>query len=143
MNTLFRMAFYVTILLMLFNLGWGFVRGIEGTVFEDASEQNSIDNSTASGVFSELTGLSGSDASLWVLFTGVGLLAAGAVSWMVQSLQPVAIYIFGVGFWSSYNATLNVLTMHNWIPAGMVLMITAVLVFLFVGAIIGMITGNG
>jgi hypothetical protein len=142
-NTLFRIAFYLTILFMLFNLGWGFIRGIDDTIFAEGTEQNHIGNTTDTSVFNELTGLDNAGLSIWAMLMGIGGVVTGLVSWAIQNLTPFALYIFGSGFWTSYNATVTAVNLNNWIPGDFMLMITVVVLFIFVGAVIGLITGNG
>jgi len=143
LKTMFQLCFYFCIVLILFNLGWGFVRGIEGVWSEEGTDQNVIESDTEEGIINEITGLSVSDLSIWGMLTGVGLIAAGAFSWMVQSLSPIGIYIFSVGFWASYNGTATIIGMHGWLPGDFILLITVGMFFLFLGAVIGMISGSG
>jgi hypothetical protein len=143
MNTLFRMAFYITLLLIVFNLGYSLITSIEGTAFSSVDDPNVIEGTTDTTIFNELTGLSGAGASIWAILTGVGAVGSLAFSWMVQSIQPVALYVFGVGFWTSYNGTITSLGLNEWLPPALILMITVAMIFLFVGATIGLITGNG
>jgi len=143
MNTLFRITFYLMILLILFNLGWGLLRGIDNTVYADSQDNNVIGESTDMGIFTELTGLQGDALNLFSISAVVGMAGATAFAYMVQSLIPVALYIFGVGFWASYNATVTTININGWIPGPFMAMITVVMIFLFMGAVIGLITGNG
>lgn len=143
MNTLFRLAFYITIVLVLFNLGYGLIRSIPGTAYSSVDDPSDISGTNATSIFSELTGFEGAGLSIWAIVVSVGGAASVAFSWMVQSLQPLALYIFGVGFWSSYNGTIQAIALQNWMPSSLILMITVAMIFLFIGAIIGLITGNG
>jgi len=129
--------------LILINVGWGFVRGIDGVWTAEASEQNLIEGTNDNGILGELTGLDSAGTDLWLMVTTIGGAAALAFSWMVHSLTPLGIYLFGVAFWSSYNGTVTIIGMNSWLPGDFILIITVAMIFLFVGAIIGMITGSG
>lgn len=128
---------------MLFNLGWGLLRSLDGTVYAEITDPSSIDNTTDVGIFTELTGLSGDELNLFSIAAVAGMAGAVAFSYMVHSLTPVALYLFGVGFWASYNATITTVNLNGWIPAPFMLMVTVTMIFLFMGAVIGLITGNG
>jgi len=142
-NTLFRLALYITIILMLFNLGWGLLRSLDGTVFAESSDQSAINASTDMGVMQQLTGISPSEQNIWGFILTIGAAASLLFSWMVHSLVPTAMYLFGVGFWGSYNATLSAVNIGGYIPGEFMLLVTAAMGFLFLGAMIGLMTGNG
>ena len=143
MKSMFQMCFYICMVLILINLGWGFLRGIDDVWTSDASAQNAIEGETDQGILQELTGLDSAGTDLWLMITTVGGAAALAFSWMVHSLSPLGIYLFGVAFWSSYNGTVSILSMNGWVPADFLLLGTVAVAFLFIGAIIGMINGGG
>lgn len=143
MKSMFQMCFYICIFLIMINLGWGFVRGMDDVWTSEASEQNIIEGTNENSVISELTGLDSAGTDLWVMITTVGAAAALAFSWMVHSLTPLGIYLFGVAFWSSYNGTVTILSMNSWVPGDLLLLVTVGMIFLFIGAIVGMITGSG
>lgn len=143
MKSMFQLSFYICIFLILINLGWGFLRGADDIWTASASDQNLIDGDDDGGILQELTGLDSAGTDLWVMITTVGGAAALAFSWMVHSLTPLGIYLFGVAFWTSYNGTVSIISMNNWIPGDFLLIGTVAMLFLFVGALIGMITGSG
>lgn len=143
MKSMFQLSFYICIFLILINLGWGFLRGTDDIWTADASNQNLIEGDDDGGILQELTGLDSAGTDLWLMITTVGGAAALAFSWMVHSLTPLGIYLFGVAFWTSYNGTVSIISMNNWIPGDFLLIGTVAMIFLFVGALIGMITGSG
>ena len=143
MKSMYQMCFYFCLILVLVNLGWGFLRGIDGMWTASASDQNVLDGTNDQGLIHELTGLDSGGTNIWLMITSVGATAAVAFSWMVHSLTPLGLYLFGVAFWTSYNGTLTIINMNGWIPGDFVLIVTVTMAFLFIGAIIGMITGSG
>jgi len=143
MKSMFQMCFYICLLLVLVNLGWGFLRGMDDLWTASASDQNVLDENTDQGLIHELTGLDSGGTDLWLMITTVGGAAALAFSWMVHSLTPLGLYLFGVAFWTSYNGTMTIINMNSWLPGDFILIITVCMAFLFIGAIIGMITGSG
>ena len=143
MKSMYQMCFYFCLILVLVNLGWGFLRGIDGMWTASASDQNVLDGTNDQSLIHELTGLDSGGTNLWLMITSVGAASAVAFSWMVHSLTPLGLYLFGVAFWTSYNGTLTIINMNGWIPGDFVLIVTVTMAFLFIGAIIGMITGSG
>ena len=127
----------------MINLGWGFLRGVDGLWTVEATDQNVIESTNDNSLIKELTGLDATGTDMWFMITTIGAGAALAFSWMVHSLTPLGLYLFGVAFWSSYNGTVTLLSMNGWIPGDLILIATVGMAFLFIGAIIGMITGSG
>lgn len=137
------MCFYFCVVLILISLGWGFLRGADGLWTASASDQNTLEGTDDNSLIQELTGLDSSGTDMWLMITTIGGAAALAFSWMVHSLTPLGLYLFGVAFWTSYNGTITMINMNGWLPGDLILMITVGMAFLFIGAIIGMITGSG
>lgn len=145
MNTLFRLVFYITVLLMLFNLGWGLVRSLDGTVFSDVDDpwDSDVDRDSGESVMYALTGIESKDGTLFgVVLAGAGLVV-GLFSLVTHNYTPIALYLFGVGFWASYNGTITAINLGGMIPFEFMILVHATMAFLFIGAIIGLITGNG
>ena len=143
MKSMFQLCFYICLMLILINLGWGFLRGSSDLWTASGSDQNLIEGEDDGGILQELTGLDSAGTDLWLMITTVGGAAALAFSWMVHSLSPLGIYLFGVAFWTSYNSTVSIISMNGWVPGDFLLIATVGMIFLFVGAIVGMITGSG
>ena len=137
------MCFYICVLLIVINLGWGFLRGADDLWTASASDKNVLEGTDDHSLIQELTGLDSSGTDMWLMITTIGGAAALAFSWMVHSLTPLGLYLFGVAFWTSYNGTISILNMNGWLPGEFILIGTVCMAFLFIGSIIGMITGSG
>ena len=81
--------------------------------------------------------------SLWGLVTGLGVAAGLVIGKLTGSTAPIGIFIFSDAFWTSYNATLHILTIGNYLPDSFILLATVGVTFLFIAAVIGMLTGSG
>lgn len=143
MNTLFRIVFHITILLIVFNLSLSVVTNISGTVFSDVDDPNVVEGDTAIGIFETLTGLEGFSLGVWGFITGITGIGVGLFSVITKNYTLIGVYLFTTAFWTSYNGAVDVINMNSWLPSGFILIITVVMLLLFVGAIIGLTTGNG
>jgi len=70
---------------------------------------------------------------------GVGLV----IGWITHSIVPVGISIFSTVFWAAYINAHGILSIGNFIPSELLLIFTVCTVFIFIAAIVGMITGSG
>jgi len=78
------------------------------------------------------------DMWLAVLF-GTGILGL-FLAWAMHSAVPIGVWLFSSVFWSSYGNALGVLDI---VPAEFRLIGTAVMLFIWVGAVAGMFSGSG
>jgi len=131
---------YFTIILLIFTLSVNFVSAAN---FFGTNVPSGVDLNTSSenSTFISLTGESTTD--LWLLV----LVAAGAggivVAWLTHSTAILGVYLFSIIFWGSYGTMLGVTKIGNYIPAAFLFIATAALIFVFMGAIIGMLSGSG
>lgn len=139
MNTFFRTCLFLCIGLIIFTLGLNFVNGLG--VFPTEIEAGVGSGSDTSSYFSAFAE---KDTSyIWGLVIGGGVIAGGLISVLTRSIVPVGISIYATVFWTSYLRALGVLNIGNYIPADFLLMFTVGIVFLFIGSIVGMLTGSG
>lgn len=143
MNTLFRIVFHITILLIVFNLSLSLITSISGTVFSDIDDPTVVEGNSAIGIFEKLTGLEGFSLGVWGFITGIAGIGVGILSVITKSYTLIGIYLFTTAFWTSYNGAISIINMNSWLPGGFILIISVVMLLLFVGAIIGLTTGNG
>jgi len=139
MNTFFRIALFICLFLVIVNLGWSFIRATGA--FGDVAEAG-ITGSDSNDVFYAFTGFSGGMAGIFAVGVSLGAIGAGLASWATKSVVPMGVYLFSVIFWSSYNSSLNIMAVSQ-IPGSMTILITVGIMFVFVGAVIGMLTGSG
>ena len=65
------------------------------------------------------------------------------VAKMTQSTNMIGVWLFSSVFWTSYNNAISVIDVNSWIPGDFLLMFTVAFLFLWVGAVIGILTGSG
>ena len=142
MNTFYRMCIVICIGLIFFNLllvyfadnGYYGLAGSGGKQIGDAST-----------VLGDVTDLSGSEANmnyLWGLVLG-GVIIGGAIGAITHSIVPVGISVFGTVFWASFIRTHGILSYGGYIPAEFLAIFYIGAIFIFVAAIVGMLTGSG
>lgn len=139
-NTAFQACMYFTIILLIFTLSVNFVSA--ANFFNTQTPTGvELNTSSANSTFLTLTGQTTTD--LWLLV----LVAAGAggivVAWLTHSTAILGVYLFSVIFWGSYGSMLGVTRIGNYIPVAFLFIATAALIFIWMGAIIGMLSGSG
>ena len=97
----------------------------------------------SSNVLQTITGLQGGMENLWAIVTTIGGIAAVTLAILTRSMIPAGIYLFGTVFWTSWLKTSSILSLGGYIPGGFLAMFTVGVTFLFIAAVIGMITGGG
>jgi len=109
-----------------------------------------VDSPGASGIdeTNDALGLTtlGDDATMWTIFIGVtGLTFIGAVAlaFMTKSITPIGLHIFGAVFWASWINMLSILSYGGYIPGDFLIVFTVGVMFVFIAAIVGMLTGSG
>jgi len=129
------------LIMLVFTLSVSFISGLG--VFP-TEVKTGIHGDEPSDFLALLTGLD--DPNMNALFLSVttiaGLITVG-LAIATRSMIPVGLYLFGVVFWTAYIRTLGILSFEGLIPGDFILIFTAGMIFVFVAAIIGMITGSG
>jgi len=88
-----------------------------------------------------ITGLSGGLSVLWLGVIGLGGIGATLLSGITGQTTPLAVFIFGEVFWTSWIRSFAAL--GSYIPPEMSLLFTVPVVFIFVGAVIGILGYSG
>lgn len=130
---------------IVFTLAINFVNGIG--IFISASSGVDVSGGTditGNGVLYSLTGLSGGMEYIWGLFTIVGVGIAFVLARAFGSTTIIGVWFFSEVFWTSYMRAMMVINVNNFlvdmIGMDFVIMFTAGLIFIWVGAIISMFT---
>lgn len=95
-------------------------------------------------VLTQLTGLS--DPSMQAIFlgvTGLSFIGVVALCYLTGQVSPLGLYVFGVVFWTAWLRTNSIFSYGEYLPVEFTTIFTVLAVFLFIGAIIGMLTGSG
>lgn len=139
MNTFFRTCLFICIAVIIFTLGLNVVNGLD--VFPTEIEAGAGGGDDTASYFSSFA--EEDTDYIWGLVIGGGVIAGGLISVLTRSIVPVGISIYATVFWASYLRALGVMNIGGYIPDDFLLMFTVGIVFLFVGSVVGMLTGSG
>jgi len=141
-NSFFRICVLITLILMVFSLVANFVVGL-GAFPGVTDIGSSPDTDSALG---DLTTLDSDDTDMWSIFTmvtvGTGL-GAIALAWATHSMTPIGVHLFGTVFWASWLNMSSILSYGSYVPADLITVGTVGVLFIFIAAVIGMLTGSG
>lgn len=158
-DTLFQICIYFCACMFIFNLSVSFVSaagfydGSYGSGFQPSNTTDDTITNVSSGADLKLTedddtispGLNFGD--VWELIV-YGSVAGGAVaillSWFFKDARILGVYAFGVFFWAAYLNMLSVTSFAGFIPgSGFELIFHGAMTMIFIGAVVGIITGSG
>ena len=140
MNTFFRICIYYCLALLVFTLLFGLIN-VTGAFDINAGEGLQVTDSDSA--LGELSTLETPNMNYLIGLVITGVAAGIVVGWITQSIVPIGISIFGSVFWASYINTYSILSMGDFIPGELLLIITVCTVLIFIAAIVGMLTGSG
>lgn len=152
-GTFYQACTYICMCVIAVNLSFAFVTGLGvfgddftgGVVVGDDTDStmNRFINVSASTDTASYTGMD----ALWIIVGGsvVGTVAGLGLGLITHSSVFVGIGLFSGVFWSSYLNSLGVLNIGGFLDGlvGFVLIGTVLMVFMFAGAVIGMLGGSG
>lgn len=131
-------------LIIIFTLAINFVNGLN--LFTDVNSGVATGDKPGN-IFSTISGFSGGIEYIWAALltaTGLGTLV---VAKLTQSTNMIGVWLFSGVFWTSYNKCISVVSVSSsgtqWIAPEFLILFTAAVLFLWVAAIIGMLTGSG
>jgi len=133
----------ITLLMLTFSLVANFVFTLG--IFPNITGVGPSGINNTNDALGELTTL-GDDASMWGIFigvTGLTFIGACALAFLTKTITPIGIHIFGAVFWASWINMLSILSYGGYIPGDFLLVFTVGVAFVFIAAVIGMLTGGG
>jgi hypothetical protein len=139
LSSFFRITVYICLALVCFNLALIFVDSLG--VFPYTSASGKEITNTSSALY-DFAGFSGNMNYLWGLVLTGGIVG-GVIGFLTSSFIPIGISIFSTVFWATYIRTLGIISIGGYVPGEFLIIFTVAIVFVFVAAIIGMITGAG
>ena len=140
LGTLFQTCLYFCLCIIIITLCINFVDGLN--VFPTPIEAGFDASGSSDNIFSSLTNLGGGLEYVWLLALGGGLAVTGFTMLITHSTIPLGVYLFSAVFWTSYVRVLAVI--YTWyIPSDFLVIGTVVMLFLFAGAVAGMLGGSG
>jgi hypothetical protein len=147
MDTLFQTCIYIVVIMLIFTLSVNFVSalGLFGTLDTGVD----VDTTNGSSAFSSVTG--GLNANtLWSFFMSPqgavsvgGLLASLALAIATRNPTILGVGLFSTVFWASYINMQGILNIGSYMPPAFLGIAHAVMLFLWFGAVAGMISGSG
>jgi hypothetical protein len=145
LKSLFQVCFLICITLLLFTLSLNLISGLGVFGFGEVSSPE-LEGTTES-LFTRLSGFEGGMGTVWaVVTTAAGVLSVAAAV-LMRSTTPIGIYLFSAVFWTSYTRFIGFVNINNLfvtgVLSGFLLIVTVGLLFIWVGALIGMLTGSG
>jgi len=130
------------ILIMLtFSLIANFVSGLG--IFPNVGPVG-VDVDSDSNALSTLTDLaSPSMGAIFLGVTGLTFIGAVALSYLTHTITPIGLHLFSLVFWTSWINMIHIFSTGGYIPSDLILVGTVGVMFVFIAAIIGMLTGSG
>jgi hypothetical protein len=99
-----------------------------------------IASGTAGELFTAVSGFTNGFEYIWViLLTATGFLSFFMAK-LMGSASIIGIYLFSAVFWSSFSRCIAFININGFIPADFLTIITVGLLFIWVAAVIGMLT---
>jgi hypothetical protein len=147
MSSFYQVCVFFAVGLMVFTLAVNFT--VELGVFGDVTPSGGMDvsgnQSSIVGNFTKSPSGNMGFGDIWLLVFGAGTLLGigGAIGIAIatQNATFVGVYVFSVYFWASYINALGILSIGGFIPASFILLFTVPVGFIFVGAVVGMLSG--
>lgn len=150
LSTFFQICIYITIVTIIFTLSISFVGGLG--VFPTNTQSGVNVGDDPAGAFEDMTTLTdgqgnyGSDA-LWNIVAGsiLGLGAGIVLGWAFHSTALLGVSIFSGIFWSSYISAFSTITSMGFLVGleSFILVGSVGMLFIFAGAVAGMLSGSG
>jgi len=148
-GSFYRICTQATIFMIILTLSINFV--VLSNVFPVPID-SPVTGTNTSNIAANITGnadiISGFMGGNWatLIITSAGFLLGLAAVLVTQNWSIVGIYIFGYVFWAAWINCLwifNLFNMYNYAGVtAMFTIITVVMVFIFIGAVVGMLTGS-
>ena len=138
--TFYQSAIYLCITIIIFTLAVNFVNSLDAF---PTDYESGVTGVTSENALEEISGLKGGMASIWGLAVGLGAIGAIGLAVLTKQISPIGIYIFSAVFWTSWIRMTSVLNIGGYIPGGLLLLFTVGVLFVFIAAVIGMLTGSG
>ena len=139
MATFYRTSIYLCLALIVFTLSINFVNSLGA--FE--TYESGTTGITEENALEQISGLDGGMASLWALAVGGGAIGAIALVFISKQISPIGIYIFSTVFWTSWIRMNSVINVGGVVSPELMALFTVGAIFIFIAAIIGMLTGSG
>jgi len=142
----FRTCIYICMSLILFTLVINFIDGTGAFPADVESGQQVTTDQGSGGALSVFTNLDDANMNaVWGIAVGLTGLGAIGLAWLTHSIAPVGIHLFSTVFWTSYIRAWGVVSVGGFTDdiGGLMLVFTVGILFLFIAAVVGILTGGG
>jgi len=143
MKTFFQISIIITFIMFIFGLLASFIASTGAFPFAD---DMGISISSDSDFLTKFTGLDEDSQSMRALFlgvTGLSFIGVVALAFATKSVVPIGLHLFGLVFWASWTKTSVILGHGGYVPEGLLVIFTVGVFFVFIAAIVGILTGSG
>jgi hypothetical protein len=144
MSNFYQICIYITLSLMVFSLCVNVVVGFEifGSVGEMGMSSGNTTNETMANFTISPDYPSGMTmGAIWGIVLSGSTIAGVFLAWVTQDASILGVFIFSGVFWSSFINVMVIITALNVVPLLLLGLFTLPIIFVFVGAVIGMLSG--
>jgi len=149
MNTFNSFCIGACIFMIFLGFSFGFIDAMNAFPTSKTSPFGT-DNSLniVQNLSSNITGTTGglSWGQIWGIGTGAIALGVIGMAILTRTTNMIGVYLFGTFFWSSWASLVGILYTFSFLTSGagliLVTMITVGMSVMFIGAIIGMLSGS-
>ena len=149
MNTFNSLCIGACVFMIFLGFSFGFIDAMGAFPSGPTSPFNANENQLdiVKNLTSNVSGTTGqmSWGEMWGITTGAltGLVIVGAI--LTGTTNMIGVYLFGTFFWASWASLIGILYTFDFLSSGagliLVTMITVGMSIMFVGAVIGMLSG--
>ena len=146
LNTLFKQCLYLCILVVIFTFSLSFISGLwydTGAISVNeklGASPAATANETYMSYINAVTGLDSGFSAIWLVASSVSVLGAALFSAASHQTTPFAVWLFGEIFWTCW---IRAFASIPAIPGGITIIFTTAIMFVFAGAVIGILGYSG
>ena len=140
MNTFFRICIFICLSLIVFNVVFALVDGLGAFPHEKGKPGPEFDESN---VLSHITKLDGGMEIIWLGVTTLSFLGVVVLAAVTHSVIPIGLHLFSTVFWTSWIHTQSIISYGGFVPVDIVTVFFVGTLFVFIAAVIGILTGGG
>jgi len=139
LSNYFRIAVYFCLVMIIFTLAINFVSALN--IFPSVESGMEVDTSDgATDIVQRISGFSGELGSMWSIITIATAGIAIVVARIIGNASVIGVWLFSEIFWTSYSRAMTVTNIGGYIGHNFLIMFTVALVFIWIAAVISMMT---
>jgi len=139
MNTFFRICVFICFSLIIFNFVFALIDGLGAFPYESSASVYD-----ESDIIGQITGLTDPNMNaIWLGVTTLSFLGVVVLAAATHSVIPIGLHLFGTIFWTSWIHTQSIFSDVGYLSSDLIAVFTIGVMFVFIAAIIGILTGSG